>query len=661
MERPPSRLLRGRTLFACIAVCGSLAVIGPVLANAEPYPLEYWALRAVMTNVEVSPDGIYLGLMKIPNREGNAIIEVYEAADLTKEPFRVNAEPMEIRSFDWVSDTNMVVSLREQVRDRIEGYNEGVYETRIASLDVEERDFHTFDERGVTVEHLLPKEPDKIIISFNEGGDDSSKLAEPFRPRSYHKFDLKRQSKSLLIRGRILLGNIDFDGDGHPWLARGFDIAKRDRLWYIRKPGESGWDEVYRLSEDNFDGFAIAGFDDNDRNTLIVGAQNGDDKIGAWEYYVDTKSFGALIYRRSDVDLDNVSYHSNYWTNPDTVTGVVYYTDKRHIEYFDELEAATYQQLEGLIPNAYNVTITSRSRDGKTLTFFNSGPRDPGTYYLVKDGRLKVIGSRQPLFKAEDLADVKYIKYKARDGKTIPGYLTMPKGEPPFPTIILPHGGPYVSEAIAYDEWGQLLANRGYLVLQPQYRGSQGHGLEHWMSAFSGTSQAGRKMQDDKDDGALYLVEEGLADPERLAMFGWSYGGYAALIAASRTPQLYQCVIGGAAVSDPTMQVNYARDTLRGASVESWLDLWLNGVSPVEEAAKVNVPILLIHGDVDQRVPLDNAKVYRRALDKHKKDYKYVELEGADHFSSTLFYDHKLELYQSLIDYLKDDCGPGGL
>jgi dipeptidyl aminopeptidase/acylaminoacyl peptidase len=343
------------------------------------------------------------------------------------------------------------------------------------------------------------------------------------------------------------------------------------------------------------------------------------------------------------------------------VTGVVYYKNKRHVEYFDEIEGATYNQLEGLIPNAYDVTITSRSRDGQTLTIFNSGPHDPGTYYLVKNGQLKVIGSRQPLFKSEDLADVKYITYKARDGKNIPGFLTVPKGEPPFPTIILPHGGPYVRETVAYDEWSQLLANRGYLVLQPQYRGSQGHGLEHWMSAFSGASQAGRKMQDDKDDGAMYLVDEGLADPERLAMFGWSYGGYAALVAASRTPQLYQCVIAGAAVSDPTMQVNYARDTLRGASVESWLDLWLNGVSPVDEAEKVNVPILLIHGDVDQRVPLDNAKVYRRALDKYKKNYKYVELEGADHFSSTLFYNHQLKMYQSLIDYLKNDCGPGGL
>jgi dipeptidyl aminopeptidase/acylaminoacyl peptidase len=168
-------------------------------------------------------------------------------------------------------------------------------------------------------------------------------------------------------------------------------------------------------------------------------------------------------------------------------------------------------------------------------------------------------------------------------------------------------------------------------------------------------------MQDDKDDGALYLVEEGLVDPDRIAMFGWSYGGYAALVAAAREDQIYQCVIAGAAVSDPLMQVNYYRFQLRGTGALEQLNMWDDSISPLEEAAKVNVPMLIIHGDVDQRVPLDHAKKYLRELDKHGKPYKYVELEGADHFSNTLFYHHQLKLYESIIDFLQNDCGPGGL
>ena len=243
----------------------------------------------------------------------------------------------------------------------------------------------------------------------------------------------------------------------------------------------------------------------------------------------------------------------------------------------------------------------------------------------------------------------------------IPAWLTVPHGEPPFPLVVMPHGGPFVAETVAYDKWAQMLANNGHLVLQPQYRGSLNYGLEFLQRAFVDGSQGGRAMQDDKDDGALHLVEEGLAEKDRIAMFGWSYGGYAALVAASRTPQVYQCVIAGAAVSDPTMQVNYIRFRMRGAPSEQWIDYWDKAVSPLDEVAKVNVPMLLVHGDVDRRVPIDHANKYRKLLDEHEKPYQYLELAGADHFSNTLFYGHQETLFQRMVDYLANDCGPGGL
>ena len=166
-------------------------------------------------------------------------------------------------------------------------------------------------------------------------------------------------------------------------------------------------------------------------------------------------------------------------------------------------------------------------------------------------------------------------------------------------------------------------------------------------------------MQDDKDDAALHLISEGLADPDRMAMFGWSYGGYAALIAASRTPQVYQCTIAGAAVAD---YVQSAVDGTRGYSPDGfgkiWIDVYEKGaVQPVDEVEKVNIPILLIHGSVDSRVLPNQARLYRKALDKAGKYYKFLELDGADHFSNTLFYDHQILLYKSIIDFLQNDCG----
>jgi dipeptidyl aminopeptidase/acylaminoacyl peptidase len=226
---------------------------------------------------------------------------------------------------------------------------------------------------------------------------------------------------------------------------------------------------------------------------------------------------------------------------------------------------------------------------------------------------------------------------------------------------VVPHGGPFVSEVVSFDTWGQMLANHGYMVLQPQYRGSRNFGLEFYKSAFVDGGQGGKKMQDDLDDGALHLVEQGMAAADRLAMFGWSYGGYAALVAAARSPQIYQCAVAGAGVSDNLLQVNYYRDRLRGAQREEQLGMWIESVSPIEHAGDVNIPLLIIHGSVDQRVPVDHSNRYRKALERSGKSYEYVELEGADHFSNTLTYDHKVKFFSELLEFLDNDCGPGGL
>lgn len=637
-------------------------------AQLEPYPLEYWALRNVMTRAEVSPSGKYLATLQIPTKNGDPIIEVYETSGFsdedTSEPFRINAKPMEIQTFDWINDKTMVVLLRQKIRDKIEGFNQGVYGYALAKVDVDSQKVQMFRDNYETLNivNILPNEPNKIIISLNEQNDGRSvDDGGRYRPASYYEFNLETGAKRLLIRGKISLGQIEFDGNGNPWLARGFETSEDEYTWYYRKIGENDWTEFFRLHEDSFETFSVVGFDENNRNIAFVIANNGFDTAGLWEFHLDKKQFGEVIYRRPDVNVAGVRMHSNNWTNPDTVVGIATRLDKTRIEYFDPIEEATYKQLDSLVGNAYNSRIASRSQDGQALTVFNSGPKDPGTFYLLANGKFTKLGGHQPLLEGEKLADVKFITYKARDGKSIPAFITIPHGQPPFPTVVMPHGGPFVHETVGYDEWAQMLANNGYLVLQPQYRGSTGYGLEFYTSAFVNGGQGGYKMQDDKDDGVLHLIKEGLADKDRVAMYGWSYGGYAALVAASREEQLYQCVIAGAAVADTAQQVNYYRYRLRGASEIEQINMWDDSISPIEEVAKVNVPILLIHGSVDQRVPPAHAEKYRKELEKHSKTFKYVELDGADHFSNTLFYEHQIELYESMTSFLKNDCGPGGL
>ena len=634
----------------------------------ELIPLEYFAMRPVVGDVALSPDGKRVAVMKIPTKDGNPVVEVYETDNMEKKPFSFNANPMEITSvFAWVSNDLLVFSLRQKVRDIIDGFNQGVYDGKLAYLDMKEKKLESIEEVGFDYVQRLPDQPGKAIISILEGdyGGKSADAPDLYRVSSYYEMDFNTGRKKLILRGSQTRTGVGFDYKGNPIISA--STGSDDFVWYHRPPGTKEWNEIYRLSKDSFEYFGILGLDYPREDHALVIAHNGHDKLGLWSFNLITGKFEELIYRRNDVDvllIDGVRFHSNQWTHPNQVVAISYFTDKRYDEFFDDAEAALYNQLEGLIPNAHILRIQDRTRDGGTMIIFNQGPKDPGTYYLFHKGRLQVVGGHQPLFKSEQLADLRYIQYKARDGKTIPGYLHVPnKGKKPYPLIVMPHGGPFVHETVIYNKWAQMLASRGYLVLQPQYRGSRGHGLDHYKSAFLPKGQGGYKMQDDKDDGALHLVQEGLADRDRLAMFGWSYGGYAALLAASRKEQIYQCVIAGASVSDLVYQMNFYRyaDWFTGAVKVEQSHYRDDSISPIDVVDKVNIPLLIVHGDVDQRVPVDHSTMYLKELDKIDIPYKYVVLKGADHFSNTLFFDHQVTLFTSMIDFLENDCGPDGL
>jgi dipeptidyl aminopeptidase/acylaminoacyl peptidase len=627
----------------------------------KPYPLDVFAQRSSISNIELSPNGKKLALLRISEKEGNPVLEIYDSNNLNKTPFRLNAKPMEVTSYGWISDDDIILNLRQKVRKKISGFNQGVYEFKIAKLDLRKNKIKSIDELGAQIVNLLPNEPDKIIFGINAPKKSGQKIPRSIRPKSYYELNLKTNAKKLLLRAKISLSTISFDGSGNPRFGFGFDRSNKEVVSYYREIDSKKWQEIHRNHEDSFESFRIQGVDNTKPDTLLVIAHNGENTASLWEFNIKSKSFGEKIYGRSDVNIGRLVRHSDSWNKPDEFAGLAYSLDKTYYEFFDGGEQALRKQLEKLIPFSHSFGITSRSRDSKSMVVTNSGPQDPGTYYLVKDGILTTIGTRNPRVKKEDLAKVEYIKYKARDGKLIRAFITIPHGEGPFPTIVLPHGGPFVSEVIGYDEWGQMLANNGYLVIQPQYRGSRGFGLEFYKSSFINGGQGGYAMQDDKDDGVKYLIKKNLADPKRVAMFGWSYGGYAALVAASRADQLYQCVLAGAAVTDPMMQVNYYRSQMSGASKIEQESMWMDSISPIDEVEKVNVPILLIHGNVDQRVPPEHAKRYLKELEKYNKPHEYLELDGADHFSNTLFYHHKIKLYETMIDYLKNKCGPGGL
>ena len=653
--------------MAAGAALSPVAATSAVAQGAAEVPVDVWALRDVVNAVEVSPDGQHVLVHVNPSREGDYLLQIFKIDDMSK-PYRtLNADPMEIINATWVSDNMIYGTAWQQNRSSVPRPEAGTYDYAGFTYDLRKNKFSKIEGEFELV-NKLPNDPDSILIGEGNAVPDSTGV-DPFaafRPRAYYKLNVNNGRRSLVLKGNEKYPTAQFDSEGNPRWSTSYDQASQNQIVYYRAPGDSSWREVtrYDLNEPEnlyrvLGGFmGVVGFDPDDPNKGYIIDNRGEDKAALYEFDFRTGQFGEKLAGTDQADIIGVQTSSKL--GDDRITAAIYPWDKYRRVWFDAQEEALYKTLEQQIPNGHQVRVTSRSRDGNTMIVYNSGPRDPGSYWLVKDGRMSKLGSRNPLIQPEQLSDVEFIRYPARDGKTIAGYVTKPAGEGPFPLVVLPHGGPHVNEVIGYDEWGQLLANAGYMVLQPQYRMSVGWGQDLFDSAYG---QHGLAMQDDKDDGAKYLIEQGLVDPDRVAMFGWSYGGYAALVAASRDPNMYQCVIAGAAVADPEKVYMKRRNPYDPKALDEWSQRrGMIGINPIKEVSKVNVPVLMVHGDVDARVMYFNYEDYKSEIEKAGiKDAQFLTLKGADHFYTTLMFDHQKEFYTKMLDFLENDCGPGGL
>ncbi|EDL48745.1 S9 family peptidase [Erythrobacter sp. SD-21] len=669
------KMKRKFTLSVMAAAVSALAFSSPAAiaqsgaaATGQPtVPIEAWALRDVITNVQLSPDGKHVLVHKNESREGDYLLEIYKTEDMSKPFRRLNADPMEIQSARWVSDNVISGRAWQQNRSRVNGPEEGTYDYKQYAYNLDTNKFRALP-GNFDIISTLPKEPDHILVAEATTVSDVTGV-DPFaafRPRSYYKFDLVKGSRSLVLRGNSQYSNISFDVDGNPRFAQRQDGDMVQN--YYRGPNDSSWKELgepidaskhenlYRF----LSGFiGVQGYDPDNPDIAYVIDNRGEDKAALWEFNTATGEFGEKLAQTNQADIMGIRTSS--MPGDQTLVGAIYPWDKYQTIWFDENEKALYEALEAQIPNAHQVSITSRSRDGNSMIVRNSGPRDPGSYWLVRDGRMVKLGSSNPLIQPEQLADVEFIRYPSRDGKlTIPAYFMKPKGDGPYPLIVRHNGGPHVNSVVGYDEWDQLLVNAGYAVLRPQNRISTGWGQQHFDAGYG---EHGLAMQDDKDDGVLYLIEQGLVDPDRVAFMGWSYGGYAALVAASREPNLYQCTIAGAAVADPAKSYRQRRNPYAAKAIDDWGQRrGMIGINPIEEVDKVNIPVLMVHGDVDARVLYYHLEDYRDAMEKAgKTDAQYLTLKGADHFYNTLMFEHQKQFYTKMLDFLANDCGPGGL
>jgi dipeptidyl aminopeptidase/acylaminoacyl peptidase len=403
------------------------------------------------------------------------------------------------------------------------------------------------------------------------------------------------------------------------------------------------WTTVYDSASVTDDSRAIGFVAVSGRGDLAyVTTRNGGDKFGLYEFDLKSKAVGRKLFQNARVDAEGLLLDNN----SQQAVGVSYIDDHPTAEYFDKTYAQMQADLAATFPGE-RVRISSVSRDQKKFIAYVEGAQNPGGAYHFVDmtiPEMSKIGSRYPALTAADIAPVKAFTYQSRDGLTIPAYLTLPPGSSgkSLPLVVYPHGGPQSRDDASFDPYVQFLATRGYAVFQPQFRGSEGFGARHMEG---GHFKWGLEMQNDITDGVAYLTGNGTADASKICIFGFSYGGYAAMAGLAFTPDLYKCGVSGAGPSDLLLLVGdiSRRSEFSYLGTDGWRE-WIGdptrdrnrllGTSPVQNADKIKAPLLLIHGSDDIVVPLRQSTVMVDAMKEAGKPVELIVINGDDHWLS---------------------------
>ena len=345
---------------------------------------------------------------------------------------------------------------------------------------------------------------------------------------------------------------------------------------------------------------------------------------------LDGSGTATLVASNKNVDIDDVVRVGR----GQRVIGYTFATDAREVVYFDPEFSKLAASLSKALRNHPGVNFEGASADGSKLLIFASSDTDPGTYYYLDKvtHRLDEVAPVRPELAGRKLGEVKPVRIPAPGGVQIPGYLTLPPGSSGknLPAIVLPHGGPSARDEWGFDWLAQFLAARGYAVIQPNYRGSAGYG-DQWEGAKG--FKAWQTAIGDISASAKYLIAEGIADPKRLAILGWSYGGYAALQSAAVEPDLYRAAVAIAPVTDLSLlkrrAERFTNRRLVNELVGSGTHVALG--SPARRVGSITAPVLLVHGDLDANVGIEHSETMLAALKREGKSAELLRFEGLDH------------------------------
>ncbi len=472
---------------------------------------------------------------------------------------------------------------------------------------------------------------------------------------------LKVKRPSIVERGSNHTYNYFVDNNGE--LLAELRYNQASNLHQIFSFTSGNKKEIY-AKEEPLTNFSVIGLTPDQKSLVVKLYYSNTDRIKVHSMSLtDGEISKSPLFAREDADVDHF-----YRDVHNIVYGVSYSGFNPSYEFFEEgintqLRSLT-QALQG-----QSVWLHDWSADKKKLAIEVEGTLTPGDFFLVNQkNELEFFEGGRPFIPTDAVHPITEINYKARDGLNIPTLLTIPKGKEKsitkLPAVMLPHGGPAAFDTIGFDYLAQALANEGYLVIQPQFRGSSGFGIRH---KKAGRGEWGKKMQTDLEDGIDYLVGKGMIDPKRICIVGGSYGGYAALAGAAFSNKHYKCSVSINGVSDLYAFLKDKRRSSNSGKYSSTLTYFniqwtgedsvdkelLKSISPAQHAKNINIPILLIHGEEDLVVSIEQSKKMHKALKKEGKNVNFISLKGDDHYLSKS--ETRIETLKAITSFLKSN------